>query len=169
MIHITIRNEKLFCTKCGGEFKMNYPIKVDDFQKKSDAFIELHKDCEQTWTEPVADLSQDIIKRAEWWLKNGETGLSSMTMWSFFMGNKSFGISYPHDPDDFKRCYKLLEAVPEWKERILEIKVLCPEWSNLADNWDTLTKMYEQNVEEKWENHEKIGMYQLMNKLTRLK
>jgi hypothetical protein len=56
--HTTFRNKKLFCLNCGGEFSISYPIPIEVMTKKIEAFNVLHKDCEKTWTEPVADQSK---------------------------------------------------------------------------------------------------------------
>lgn len=71
----------------------------------------------------------------------------------------------PSDPADFRRCYKLLQAVPQWKARLNELKTISPVWEKLVDNWDKLTEMYEQNEKEDWKNYEKIGMYEFMKSL----
>lgn len=161
----TFRNEKLFCTCCGGEFALNLPIAVDEMTKKTDAFNELHKDCKQTWKEPEVNQDLTTTKKAMWWLANGETGTSSKTMWNCFMNNENFPINHPYDPDDFSRCYKLLEVVLEWKKRLHQLKGLSYEWDNLIDNWDELTRMYELNVKENWVNRNKIGMFEFMQTL----
>lgn len=165
MEHIGFRNEKLFCHNCGGQFIMHLPIPVKETTKKIDAFTELHKDCKKTWVEPVADQNESVKEKAMWWIANGEHGMSSKTMWNCLMGNKDFPVNHPYDPDDFKRCYKLLETVPEWKQQMHKLKALSNAWSNLVYNWDKLTEMYEQNVKEEWKNDKKIGMYEFMEKL----
>ena len=104
-------------------------------------------------------------EKAIWWIGNGHVGRSSKTMWNYFIGNKDFTINHPHDPSDFSRCWKLLEAVPEWKERIPELATLSKEWKALTENWGKLTEMYEQNKKENWVNSKKIGMYEFMEKL----
>ncbi len=161
----TIRNEKLFCLNCGGEFALTMPIAVSDMTKKMKSFDELHKDCKPTWKEPKADQSKNIEQKAMWWIQNGHVGMSSKTMWLHFMGQKIDRPNHPYDPDDFSRCYKLLEAVPEWKERILELSTLSTAWKNLAENWAKLTEMYEQNTKEEWKNSKKIGMFDFMQTL----
>ena len=161
----TIRNEKLFCTCCGGEFALNLPLAIDEMTSKTDAFQELHKDCKQTWTEPKADQSKSSNAKAMWWVANGQVGMSSKTMFNCLIGNSDFHNHHPYDPDDFSRCYTLLEAVPEWKRRLHELKKLSGEWCNLVNNWDELTRMYEQNVKENWKNSKKIGMYEFMQTL----
>ena len=165
MSNTTIRNGKLFCLNCGGEFELKMPMPVTVVSEKTKAFEMLHKDCPKTWVEPEADQSKNTYEKAMWGMGNGEKGQSSKTMWNCFMGNKNFRINYPSDPDDFSRCYKLLKAVPEWKNEMHKLKDLSPAWSNLVDNWDKLVEMFEQNEREGWKNHKEIGMYQLMKKL----
>ncbi len=108
---------------------------------------------------------ETITEKALNWIANGRVGLSSRTMWCCFMGAKDFRIDYPHDPDDFSRCYKLLQAVPEWKNELHKLKTLSPQWSALIDNWDELTRMYELNDAEGWRNADQIGMFDFMQKL----
>lgn len=159
--HTTFRNQKLFCTNCGGEYLIQFPIPIDKLPEKIDAFNTLHGDCPKIWVEPKPDQSKSIEKRAMEWLNVGEHGSSSKAMWFCFMGQTG-GRDHPYDPDDFKRCYKLLEFVPEWKSRISKLRTLSPQWDKLVDNWDTLTKMYEQNVKENWVNYKDIKMYELI-------
>lgn len=163
--HVTIRNEKLFCLNCGGEFVLTFPLPVPEVTEKFEAFKILHKDCKKTWNEPQTDLTQSIEERIQWWFKYGDVGLSSKTMVNCFLLNPDFEINHPLDPDDFKRCYKLLQTIPEWKSELNKLKDLSKAWSNLVDNWETLTKMYEQNEKEQWKNYKEIGMYELMQKL----
>ena len=161
----TLRNEKLFCDKCGGEFALHLPIPITEMVEKTELFEQLHKNCKQTWTEPIVNQDKSTREKAMFWIANGEHGMSSKTMWNCFMDNKKYPINHPHDPDDFSRCYKLLETVPEWYKDLHKLKPLSIEWSNLVDNWITLTVMYKQNIEENWKNKDQIGMYQLMKEL----
>lgn len=163
----TIRNQKLFCLNCGGDFTLAFPVPVGEMKKKMKAFDSLHKDCKPTWIEPVVDQSRAIKDKAMWWIGNGETGMSSETMWNCLIGNKDFDINHPYDPDDFSRCYKLLETVPEWKTEIGKLKPLSIQWNNLVNNWQKLTEMYEKNTAEKWKNSKEIGMYEFMQTLIR--
>ena len=165
MEHIIFKNQNLLCTNCGSTYQMKMPIAVSEYSKKVQAFNDLHSDCEKTWEEPKVNQSESEKEKAMWWIANGFVGLSSKTMWNFFMGNKDFIINHPYDPDDFSRCYKLLETVPEWKSRVSELSVLSKEWKNLSKNWEKLTEMYEQNNREAWTNYKEIGMYELMQKL----
>lgn len=166
--HTTIRNNKLLCLNCGGDYKLQFPMPIegmDSMTMKIENFNKLHGNCKPGWKEPEADQSQGVKEKALWWIGNGHVGASSKTMWNCFMGNTNFEINHPYDPDDFSRCYKLLEAVPEWRSEIQKLKPLSKAWSNLADNWDKLTEMYELNEKNKWKTSKKIGMYEFMQTL----
>lgn len=163
--HTTIRNEKLFCLNCGGSYDLPFPMVPEQLSSKVDAFNKLHADCDPTWKEPEADQSKDVKEKAMWWIANGHVGMSSKTMWNCLMGNKNFEINHPYDPDDFSRCYKLLQAVPEWRKELHRLKTLSKAWSNLVDNWDKLTEMYERNERTQWKNYKKVGMYEFMQTL----
>ena len=161
----TIRNGNFFCTCCGSEYKLKVPCPVKEMAKKSEAFELLHKDCEQTWEEPTPNMAENTQKRAMWWLEKGEHGISSRAMWNCFMGRDKcdqWGDWGPSDPSDFKRCHKLLEAVPEWKERLQELKKLSLYWSNLVDNWDRLNEY----LEDQLKTGKKNGMYEFMKSLS---
>ena len=56
----TIRNEKLSCLNCGGQFAIKLPISITEMNNKIKSFDDLHKDCEPTWTEPKADQSNIV-------------------------------------------------------------------------------------------------------------
>lgn len=159
------RNNDLFCFNCGGKYIINYPQPISMVTAMMDQFVKDHENCLPTWKEPEVNQKQSVKQKAFDWLQNGETGLSSKTMWFCFMGEEIKRPSHPYDPGDFKRCYKLLQAVPEWKLQLHNLKPLSKEWSNLVDNWDQLTDMYEQNKKEDWKNHKIIGMYEFMQTL----
>jgi hypothetical protein len=165
--HTVIKNSNLFCENCGSEYKLKYPIEFELVTKKFNAFNTLHGDCVKTWKQAMPTNTQTTKEKGIFWLNNGDTGLSSKTMFNCFMGSKkdTYSVHHPHDPDDFSRCYKLLEMVPEWKEDIAKLKTLSKTWSNLADNWLKLTNMYEKNQAEEWQNYEQIGMYEFMQTL----
>lgn len=79
--HTTIRNEKLLCLNCGGDFKLQMPIQVDMMTGIIDTFNKLHKNCKPTWKEPEADQSKGVKEKAMWWIANGHVGMSSKTIW----------------------------------------------------------------------------------------
>lgn len=158
----TIRNKKLFCLNCGGEHALRMPIPISEMTEKMKAFDKLHKNCPATWTEPKADMTKSVRERANWWLEFGEQGISSMAMWSMFCGienNEYLHMkNHPLDPDDFSRCYKLLEAIPEWKKELSKLKTLSLQWDKLVSNWDKLTEMFESKDDK---------MYEFMQTLTK--
>jgi hypothetical protein len=158
--HTTIRNGNLFCLNCGGSHPLGMPIPIDVMTRKIKAFNVLHADCLKTWKEPVVDQNKTVLEKALFWKTNGEHGLSSMAIWKCLMGYGGNSTDHPYDPDDFYRCYKLLQCVPEWKMELNKVKSLSKEWSNLVDNWDKLTEMLEEQLSGK-ENE----MYEFMQTL----
>lgn len=167
--HTTIRNEKLFCLNCGGQHPLVMPIPIKEMTNKIDAFNVLHKDCQKTWSEPVADINgKTLEENKNWWLLHGEHGISSKNMFAVLSGgySKSDGkLMTPCDPSDFNRCSKLLQAVPQWKTELNKLKPVSETWSKLVDNWDKLETML---VEAKVLWSKGIGaseMYEFMKKL----
>jgi hypothetical protein len=79
------------------------------------------------------------------WLTSGQVGISSKAIWCVMNGmtpeRGTFG-NYPHDPDDFSRCYLLLQRNPEWRARLDEVRPLRREWSALVDHWDELEQLF---------------------------
>lgn len=161
--HTTIRNDKFFCLNCGGEWQLQMPIPVKEFAEKGNAFNVLHQDCKPTWKQPVVSQDKDINEKMMFWLAQGERGISSETMFEKLSGKK-LRDSYhchPSDPDDFRRCYLLLETIPEWKSRLCELRDLSLVWDKLVTHWDRLTKM----LEEQLKTHKTNGMYEFMKEL----
>lgn len=76
------------------------------------------------------------------WLLEGERGSSSETIFFTLSGQKIKNgcLSYPHDLDDLKRCRLLLEQVPEFSPRILEMAAVSPEWTRLVSRWDEICR-----------------------------
>lgn len=98
------------------------------------------------------------------WIKNGDTGISSETIWSVLSGCPVARTGFPLDPADFGRCYRLLKAMPGWRARLGEVADKYPEWRPLVDAWDELTTLYEEEVP----NHRGRApkLYSRMQKLT---
>ena len=95
----------------------------------------------------------------EQWIIEGEVGTSSKTIWAVMMGvvkgKKECNWEYdtPKDPDDFKRCWKLINAVPEWRSRLQEVADVFPKWIPFIREWDKLETMvidWLVNVEAYW-------------------
>ena len=86
----------------------------------------------------------------DWWIVNGDIGISSRTIWAVMMGvaDRAALISWwrygtPKDTDDFSRCYKLLALLPHWRKRLPEVAAIFPLWGPLVRDWDELTRMFE--------------------------
>lgn len=163
--HTSIRNGNLFCTHCGGEFRLVMPIPVEDMTAKIESFNTLHANCLKTWKEPIIQEGKSVQERAQWWLLNGERGTSSKTIYGRMVAIPIQGEDHPYDPDDFSRCYKLLKLIPEWRTTLHVMKDVSLAWSNLVDNWDKLTDMYEENVRTEWKKSKEIGMFKFMQTL----
>lgn len=167
--HCIIKNESLFCTHCGFMEPLALPMETMTFIEKSASFLEAHENCIPTYKEPSCEDGKSVEERMNWWLEYGERGISSETIFSIMSGKDirhSRGREYghPYDSDDFSRCYKLLKLIPEWRS-LDKMKTVSKEWSNLVDNWDKLTEMFEENERTNWVNSEKIGMYYFMRKI----
>ena len=158
--HVIIRNENLFCSNCGQSQVVPFPIVIPVFVAMSDAFTKMHGKCEKRWQQPVVPEGKTATEKLQWWVANGEHGASSKTIANTLSPFKisSNRTDHPHDPSDFKRCHMLLEAVPEWRLRLDELKPISKEWSNLIDNWDKLTEM----LKEQMRTNKPNGMYEFM-------
>lgn len=53
--------------------------------------------------------------------------------------------SYPSDGDDLGRCLRLLDLMPEWKPRMVEMTAVSPYWAALVKHWDELAARHAQN------------------------
>ncbi len=160
--HTTIRNQSLFCTHCGGEHKLVHLLPMDELSNKTNAFNELHKDCKPVWEQPFVEQSKSITEKMEFWLLYGERGVSSEVIFKTISGKPlDKRNSHPRDPDDFRRCYLLLEAIPEWKPLLYKLSRLSDVWEKLVTNWDKLTEMLLEQMKTKTSN----GMYELMKSL----
>lgn len=76
------------------------------------------------------------------WLCSGETGLSSKTMVCIHTGNE-IGFRAPRDVADFRRCWFLVEAVPEIRNSFPLIAKRCPAFKGVIENWDVISAAYE--------------------------
>lgn len=84
------------------------------------------------------------------WLQSGDTGLSSKTIVAVMEGNPAlgaalmgrYGYCHPLDPSDLGRCFRLLEAIPEYRPRMKEMRVVSQVWHDLVDAWDELEALW---------------------------
>lgn len=97
------------------------------------------------------------IMRANIWITGDDTGISSKVIWAVMMGVPVTNKSTPSDPSDFGRCYRLLKLIPEWENRLEELKKINYEyyslndntkheklWSKFVDNYKEMCKLYEE-------------------------
>mgnify|MGYP001585296695 CR=1 FL=1 len=82
------------------------------------------------------------------WIDHGDTGVSSETIWYalHLRMRRPKGVDVPYDPEDFGRCYRLLQVMPAWKARLQEVVVFCPAWAPLVAAWERLTTLYEEEL-----------------------
>ena len=141
------RNGNLFCFNCGTAQPMNLPQPVKAAAEMMVKFDQDHKACKKTWQEPVPEPEGKTEREnIDWWQENGEHGISSENMVHWLALNLTEieppkHPAHPCDPDDFKRCHKLLEAVPSFRINLAAMRPASPVWSKLVDNWNTLTEM----------------------------
>ena len=104
----------------------------------------------------------------EWFLV-GNTGVSSKTIVAKAIGVTPGHSGYPRDPSDFKRCYDLLQSVPDLYDYLPLLKEpfpgedrsyiqhyggdmhgaslrKCDVWTVLVDNWHELERVYEKEL-----------------------
>ena len=136
------------CGKCSHEWVAAFlPLPVDVFAKLGKA------PCPMCGAKnvligqlPKATANSDPLA----WLENGDTGISSMTIWRVLMGRDAgdaWDNDIHYDPADFGRCYRLLQVMPAWRKRLPEVSERLPEWKPLVDAWDELTALYEEEFQ----------------------
>jgi hypothetical protein len=108
--------------------------------------------------------NDEVVNKAINWLDNGRVGLSSATMCGTFFPqlkdhhklkdkydyDGNLEINHPHDNGDFSRCVKFLDAVPEVRARMDELKPLSKEWKNLVEKWDQIESLMKVNEDESY-------------------
>lgn len=91
------------------------------------------------------------------WIAGDDTGVSSKMIWAHMLNVtcKPPWWRYPSDPADLGRCLRLLELVPEWKQRIKEMAEHGPTWAALVAHWDELEQSMRDEVGIAWEKGDK--------------
>lgn len=83
----------------------------------------------------------------EEWLLTDDTGASSKYMASILLGKGPHAEhAYPYDADDFGRCYRFLQAVPEARKNLDKLKECGPVWNTYIENWSELEGLYERGL-----------------------
>ena len=83
------------------------------------------------------------LSKEDQWLYGSDTGSSSKTIFGVMTGKPVGNGAFPWDPDDFGRCYRLLNLFPEWLPRLSEVSAKFPKWAGLVAIWPDLTAMFE--------------------------
>ncbi len=166
--HTGFRNGDLFCFHCGDSHKIKLPMLATDAANVMLDFSKRHKNCKKTWQQPNVEetkMLSCVADKIKWWLVNGERGASAEAMFRMFtttmVDPAKCTYVFPSDPDDFRRCYLLIKAIPEWRDRLPEMKKVSPVWENLVNNWEKLTELLEEQIKTGQPN----GMYELMKEL----
>jgi len=81
------------------------------------------------------------------WLKSGDCGASSKTIFAALMGSpvalRGVVGDAPYDADDFGRCARLLARYPSWATRLGEVANACPAFAPLIPVWAELTSLHD--------------------------
>jgi len=89
------------------------------------------------------------------WLVSGDMGISSKNIVRRFLNLPIESFGWPHDSDDFGRCYRMLKICPFIKVSIM--KDVDKIWADLVDKWQELSKLYEDG--------EGVKIWNLINKI----
>lgn len=97
-------------------------------------------------------VNKELMEKVLNWFGNGRVEASSKCMAVYLTTGKKEGlhIAYPHDPADLNRCLLLLNQVPELREHIHKMAVLCDQWRRLVENWDSLESCFINEVGLNW-------------------
>jgi len=121
--------ETIRCAKCGGKKLFFGGEMSPDDDKLAD------KKTEQ--------------ERSDWWAANGEIGNSSSTIYAVFnhgiRGKLRVAVTIPdipYDPDDFQRCHRLLEILPEWRANLSKVSGIYTIWEPFVREWSTMEALY---------------------------
>lgn len=86
------------------------------------------------------------------WFASGDTGISSKTIALWMAAgvpyDPAWGDGTPSDGADFGRCYRLLQAIPEWRPRIAEMADRGGKWPHLVKHWDEIETLYLREIAE---------------------
>ncbi|MBJ8744053.1 hypothetical protein I5403_06030 [Citrobacter farmeri] len=95
------------------------------------------------------ELASRLLVAAEigQWIVGEDTGLSSLTMASVWLGAKSGQFSFPRDPSDFGRCWRLVEQIPAIRDAFPRIGAVYPPIAPYLEHWEELSQLYMEAIE----------------------
>jgi uncharacterized protein YdcH (DUF465 family) len=86
----------------------------------------------------MSELDERMIK----WIREGDRGISSETIFEVLANHplllERYDFSTPSDASDFYRCFELIRAIPEWKDRLSEVSKKHPHWKLIIEHWQEL-------------------------------
>ena len=83
----------------------------------------------------------------ERWLQHGERGMSSNAIVQYLVhGTIVSGFNDPGDLSDFRRCEKLLRAVPSLRVEFHRMAEVSPRWAGLVHRWEEITRTFEEEA-----------------------
>lgn len=86
-----------------------------------------------------------LEKRIAEWFASSDTGLSSKAIALWLWQKKKderWGPATPSDVGDLARCLRLLEIIPEWKQRIPEMADAGGLWPTFVKHWDEIVEAF---------------------------
>jgi len=84
-------------------------------------------------------------KRIAEWLASGDVGSSSKAIMLWLSSGTTdtrYGPDTPRDAGDLARCLRLLERIPEWKERMPEMAAAGGLWPTFIKHWDKIVATF---------------------------
>lgn len=89
-----------------------------------------------------------IEEKIQHWLEHGEVGVSSKAIAYRMLGQTRKSVindmghaTHPRDPGDFRRCQRLIDDIPEIRNRLDEMREMSPVWDRLVDEWGELAEL----------------------------
>ncbi len=100
---------------------------------------------------PDFPFNGSVRERLSWWINHSnDTDISSNTIASICaasgvyrdLGGLPFSTNPPKDADDFGRCVRLIERIPEWMNAIWRVGQKEPNFYPIIINWNSLVCLY---------------------------
>ncbi len=81
------------------------------------------------------------------WMANEDIGVSSKTIAATIAEVDCSHVDVPHDPSDFMRCLKMLDACPSIKN-LSKVKEVYPFYAPIINNWNEMVDLLEKDKKE---------------------
>lgn len=87
-------------------------------------------------------LEVPIAERASWWWQHGERNVSSETIFCACAGRGLHRANYPYDPENYRKCQRLLEIVPEWRGCLYKVTERWPWFGPFEVRWPEFERLW---------------------------